>query len=271
MVFRVPVAVVLVALALLTAAGASAASKGKPGGGPKGPSGYDVSYPQCGGALPSNVSFAIVGVNDGIVYSANPCLGTGDGASELAWAEGYEPAPIFYANTADPGPTLSSHWPSGQTSPQFCDPSQPDSSSCSYDYGWNAAANSYQDAVDAYVSLGQLPAGATQTPQPDEWWLDVESANSWEQNTANNVAALQGEAAYLQSVGASTVGFYANATDWQSITGGTSVFASLPSWRPGGGGQHSAAAYCGTTGVTGGPVKYSQYASGGFDADVRCY
>ena len=28
--------------------------------------------------------------------------------------------------------------------------------------------------------------------------------------------------------------------------------------------------YCGTAGVTGGPTKYSQYASGGFDADVRC-
>jgi hypothetical protein len=34
--------------------------------------GYDVSYPQCGGALPTNVAFGIVGVNRGIVFSPNP-------------------------------------------------------------------------------------------------------------------------------------------------------------------------------------------------------
>src|SRR5207249_2462843 len=117
------------------------------------PTGYDVSYPQCGASLPKNVSFAIVGVNDGIVYKANPCLTT-----QLAWATRYETAPILYVNTGDPGPALSSHWPSGQTSPQVCDASNPDSPQCSYDYGWNAAANSYADAVSA---------GATAT----EWWL----------------------------------------------------------------------------------------------------
>jgi len=235
-------------------------------GGGKTATGYDISYPQCGGPFPSNVLFGIVGVNDGIVYSANPCLG-----GELAWAEQYEPTAILYANTADPGPALSSHWPTGQTFPRYCDAAQIDSPECSYDYGWNAAADSYQDAVDAYVSLGKLPQGATSTPQPNEWWLDVESANSWEQSTANNVAELQGEVDYLRSQGVSSIGFYANAGDWQTITGGTSAFAALPSWRPGAGGQVTAQSYCGTTGVTGGPTKYSQYASGGYDADVRCY
>lgn len=216
------------------------------------PAGYDVSYPQCGHSLPTNVSFGIVGVNDGIVFSANPCL-----ASELAWAKRYEAAPILYANTADPGAALSSHWPAGQTTPEYCDPAQTGSAACSYDYGWNAAANSYADAASA---------GATAT----EWWLDVESANSWESNTANNVAELQGEVAYLQSQGATTVGFYANASDWKAITGDTTAFASFPSWRPGASTQRTAASFCGTAGVTGGPTRYSQYASGGFDADVRC-
>jgi hypothetical protein len=255
---------------LLTAGVASAQAKqGKPRAGGS-PTGYDVSYPQCGASLPTNVSFAMVGVNDGIVYRANPCLGTGDGTSELAWAERYEPVPILYANTGDPGPALSSHWPSGQTAPEVCDASQPDSSACSYDYGWNAAADSYRDAVGAYVSLGQLPAGATQTPQANEWWLDVESANSWETNTANNVSELQGEVAYLQSEGVTSIGFYANASDWKTITGGTTAFASLPSWRPGASSQRVAQTYCGTTGVTGGATEYSQYAAGGFDADLRC-
>ena len=259
---------VLVFAAAFLMVGATAA-QAKPHGGSS-PTGYDVSYPQCGGALPTNVSFGMVGVNDGIVYSANPCLGAGDGSSELAWGERYEAVPILYANTADPGPALSSHWPSGQATPEVCDASQPDSRGCSYDYGWKAAADSYRDAVNAYISLGQLPVSAAQTPQPNEWWLDVESANSWESNTSNNISALEGEVAYLQSQGVTAIGFYANANDWQTITGGTSAFSGLPSWHPGGGSQRTASSFCGTSGVTGGPTRYSQYASGGFDADMRC-
>jgi hypothetical protein len=264
---RAPLLLVLAAALMLGLPGVAAATPA--GGGGKSPTGYDISYPQCGGPLPTNVLFGIVGVNAGIVYSANPCLGAGDGASELAWAEQYEQVAILYANTADPGPALSSHWPTGQMTPQYCDGS--DSTSCSYDYGWDAAADSYQDVVNAYISLGKLPAGATQTPQPNEWWLDVESANSWESNAVNNVADLQGEVAYLQSQGASSVGVYATTGDWQAITGGTTAFSSLPSWRPGAAGRRTAMSYCGTSGVTGGPTEYSQYRSGGFDADVRCF
>lgn len=245
--------VVLALLSVCCWSAASATAKGKPQ--PKQPTGYDISYPQCGGAFPSNVLFGIVGVNDGIVYSPNPCL-----ASEISWAERYEAAVILYANTADPGPALSSHWPTGQTSPRVCDPANPDSTDCAYDYGWNAAADSYADAVNAYASIGE-----------NEWWLDVESANSWETNTANNVAELQGEADSLTAHGASSVGYYANAGEWQTITGGTTAFTASPSWRAGAGSQAGAQSYCGTVGFTGGPLKYSQYASGGYDADVRCY
>src|SRR5205823_1713192 len=56
------------------------------------PATYDVSYPQCGGALPTNVDGGIVGVNAGIVFSANPCL-----ATEWAWAaRATAYAPAFY-------------------------------------------------------------------------------------------------------------------------------------------------------------------------------
>jgi hypothetical protein len=261
---------------------AVAVAKGKPGGGGNGgggngggsSAGYDISYPQCSGAFPSNVLFGIVGVNAGIVYSPNPCLGNGDGASELAWAEQYDGrgAAILYANTADPGPTLSTHWPAGETSGTgvYCDPAQLDSTACSYDYGWFAAADSYQNAVNAYIDLGELQPGATQTPQANAWWLDVETANSWEANTANNVADLQGAVAFLQSQGASSIGFYSPSSEWQTITGGTTVFSSFASWQPGSRRESVAQSYCGTTGVTGGPVTLSQYFSGGFDADIRC-
>jgi hypothetical protein len=258
----------LVVACLLSVSVGSAGARGKPsrggGGGGSTPTGYDISYPQCRKPFPSNVLFGIVGVNDGIVYSPNPCLGTGDGASELAWALQYG-TPSFYANTADPGPALSTHWPTGQTSPQPCDAAQPDSSACSYDYGWNAAADSFRNAVIAYGELG-----VAQSPASSPWWLDVETANSWESNTANNTSALQGEVDSLANEGVSSIGFYVSANDWQTITGGVAVFSSYAYWQPGAGDESTARSFCNTVGVTGHPVTLSQYASGRFDADVRC-
>jgi hypothetical protein len=233
-------------------------------------SGYDISYPQCAGSFPSGGAFGVVGVNGGRAFSANPCLGTGDGASELSWA-GLNAA--LYANTGDPGPALSSHWPNGQASPKQCNTaSNPgsDTPECHYDYGWNAAADSYRDAVNAYVSLGWAPSGATTTPVANEWWLDVETANSWTSSTTLNVQALQGEVDYLTSIGASRVGFYAGSSPWQSITGNTKVFSAYPSWVPGAGTLSNAQSKCGGVGPSGGQVALSQYLSGGFDGDYRC-
>src|SRR5437764_13542651 len=93
--------------------------------------GYDVSYPQCGKQLPARPRFGIVGVNGGIVYRPNPCAST-----ELTWAQqAANGNPAFYANTGDPGPAYSSHWPAGQTTPQNCDAADNNSTACSYDYG----------------------------------------------------------------------------------------------------------------------------------------
>ena len=71
--------------------------------------------------------------------------------------------------------------------------------------------------------------------------------------------------------GVGLIGFYASSNAWQTITGGTTAFSSLPSWRAGIGSKAKGQSYCGTSGVTGGPIKYSQYSSGGYDADVRCF
>jgi hypothetical protein len=232
--------------------------------------GYDISYPQCNATFPSGGAFGIVGVNDGLPFSVNPCLGTVDGASQLGWA-GMNAG--LYANTADPGPALSSHWPNGQTTPKQCNTgSNPGSNTpeCHYDYGWNAAADSYQDAVSAYVALGWASPGATRTPVANQWWLDVEAANSWTSTPTLNVQALQGEADYLTSVGAAGVGFYANASDWQSITGSTTVFSSFPSWVPGAASLSEAESRCIGGGFTGGVVALTQFVSGGFDDDYQC-
>jgi predicted outer membrane repeat protein len=234
-------------------------------------SGYDISFPQCGGPFPASPAFGIVGVNGGRVFSPNPCLGTGAVMAELAWAGSMSVQ--LYANTGNPGPALSTHWPNGQTSPRACNTATApgaDTADCAYDYGWNGAADSYQAAVGAYVSLGLAPQGATRTPVADAWWLDVETSNSWRDDVSLNVAALQGAVAYLQSVGAASVGFYSTAYQWNVITGSTLVFAAAPSWVAGAMTASQARTSCDAIGFTGGIVQIAQYTANGFDADLIC-
>ena len=224
--------------------------------------GYDISYPQCGSAFPRNPAFGIVGVNGGIVFSANPCL-----ASQLTWAGTNAQ---LYANTGNPGPQLSTHWPTGQSTPRVCSASNPDTADCAYDYGWNAAADSYRKAVDAYVSLGRAPQGATRTPTANTWWLDVETGNSWRSADGLNVAVLQGAVAYLESVDVGGVGFYSTAYQWGQITGSSRTFATYPSWHAGAQTLHTAKRFCSGSGFTGGQIVLTQYIASGFDADYRC-
>jgi len=232
---------------------------------------YDISYPQCGRPFPTNAEFGIVGVNKGIVFSPNPCVGAGDGPPELTWAG--EVRAQLYANTGNPGPALSSRWPDGQTSPLPCNTaSSPgsDTANCAYDYGWNAAADSYQTAVGAYVSLGLASPGAARTPAPNVWWLDIETNNSWRTDVTLNVAALEGAVAYLHSMNTAGIGFYSTQYQWNQITGGTSVFSAYPSWVAGARSARQAVSNCSAAGFTGGRVALAQYSAGGFDADLLC-
>jgi hypothetical protein len=253
---------VAAAFALIAVVAAPASAKPAPK--PATSATYDVSYPQCGKALPSGATGGIVGVNNGIVFSANPCL-----ATEWSWAQRATTfAPAFYANTGNPGPAYSGHWPAGQQAPQVCDASN--SAACSYDYGWNAALDSYADAV-----------AVTPSPASYAWWLDVETGNSWEtlesaygQNAtakANDTAALTGAADALRSKGVTTVGVYSTTYQWTQITGGTGAqFASSPAWVAGVGSQANAQNNCHSTSFTGGRVELAQYALNGYDADLHC-
>lgn len=270
--------VAAIALALVAPA-ASANQRPKPA---PTPTGYDASYPQCGRSLPS-AAFAIVGVNNGIAFSANPCLGTGNGPSELAWAQrAANHAPAFYANTADPGPAYSSHWPTGQAAPQVCDPAANNSTACSFDYGWNAAKDSFADAVTAEQQVNGLSVSAATTKAAQAaWWLDVETTNSWQTlepaygqsaaSRANDTSALDGSVAYLHNVGVSQVGFYSTSSQWTQITGGTGThFATDPDWLAGYSNLTAARAGCASAGFAGGVVQLTQYPSNGLDADYPC-
>lgn len=231
--------------------------------------GYDISWPQCGRAYPSHPAFGIVGVNAGIVFSANPCL-----QSELAWAGGATGQ--LYANTGNPGPALSTHWPDGQTVGTYaCNLSKStllsarDTVGCAYVYGYNAAADSYNDAVLAFAKLGLSPA----TPAGSAWWFDVETSNSWRTDVTLNVAALQGAVLYLNLVGVANtrIGFYSTQYQWNQITGGPATsFDAFKSWVAGASSARGASAKCVGSGFTGGGVALAQYPSGGFDADLRC-
>jgi hypothetical protein len=255
---------------VLTAVTASLAAAWMPtttAGAAAGAHGYDVSYPQCSivSSLPPHDAFAIIGVNDGIVYTPNPCL-----ASEYSWATSGTPAAVsFYANTANPGPT-SSHWPKGQTANGITCPNQSSYrigtkayNDCSYIYGWNAAANSLAGAVQA---VG--------TPAPAAgWWLDIESANSWTTSRTANIFDIRGGLTYLKkntrTGTGSYVGIYTNSSSWSSITGSTQVFSKYPFWYPGATAA-TAPGLCSATSVTGGHIRYTQYDSNNLDNDYDC-
>lgn len=270
---------------LSLAASPAYASHGKPGGGGGGtssppPTAYDISYPQCGGAFPTGATLGIVGVNDGIVYSPNPCLGTGDGPSELTWANATG-TPAFYANTADPGPAYSSHWPGANTSAGGHTCTGGNTTDCSFVYGYQAAQDSFQDAVTAEQQLNSPTPTAAAQAAP--WWLDVETGNSWQTlesgygqtatSKANDTAALQGAAQALTDAGVtSPIGFYSTGSQWNQITGGTgTTFATNPDWVAGFRSLTGATSGCSSSySFTGGPVTLTQYPYSGYDADHRC-
>ena len=215
--------------------------------------GYDVSYPQCGTTLPTRPLFAIVGVNDGRPWNDNPCL-----AGEYAWARTSTSArPVgLYMNTANPG-TLSSHWGNPATPRTDCNPLMSEDLSCAYDYGWNAGAEA--------MAWASSQTGTAAGP----WWLDVETANSWSSNTAVNNADLQGSVDYLSQHGASSVGVYSTASQWNTITGTGTAFTGLPNWVAGSRSAKQAPTLCGSS-FGGGPVQLVQYPAGKLDGDVAC-
>lgn len=289
----VTAAVVLVVTVAAGSAPASAAGRpadpGSHGGGggsaPASSDGYDLSFPQCGSRFPGGAAFGVVGVNAGLVYSANPCLGTDDEPSELAWAiaTGH---PQFYANTGDPGPAHSSYWDveGWGSSPQPCTVDDLDTTGCSYDYGWYAAADSFHDAVAAEQQVGASTLNeAVGAAAAAAWWLDVETGNSWESledaytgdplllKTAfrNDAAALEGAVAYLRSRGITQVGFYSTSRQWDQVTGGAQL-PDYPDWVAGFTSASGAAVGCGAVGFSGGTVLMTQYPSRGYDGDHAC-
>jgi hypothetical protein len=113
-----------------------------------------------------------------------------------------------------------------------------------------------------------------------QWWLDVETGNSWQTlesygqtatSRANDQASIAGAVAALQASGVGSVGVYSTSYQWTQITGGTgTTFAAQPAWVAGVGSLSTARSNCGTTSFTAGRVTLAQYAQSGYDADYHC-
>ncbi len=231
--------------------------------------GNDVSWPQCNKPLPKGQLFGIVGVNDGLANNTNPCFST-----ELAWAEASvggtkQDTASLYVNTANPGNLGVADWPTSNIdllsgavdSDPYGTCSGNDDQACAYQYGWNMSE------LDAQTRIGN------NNPANFKWWLDVETNNSWETNTANNTADLEGMVAYFEGIGG-RVGLYSTATQWGQIVGtvnSTSNLYVLDSWLPGSSSLSGAENACKLPALTGGgTTTLTQYVAKRVDYDYSC-
>jgi hypothetical protein len=293
---------------------------------PTSPYGNDISYPQCGKQFPTGPTFGLVGVDDGIANKANPCLGPysgGAGTSELYWGSRLpgstsQPRVALYVNTADPGNTYNGQpiadWPKpgsrvpGLTNPYGQCGTDPSNSSvganrtgCAWVYGADIASLDASSGVPltgtasqsflTSASDGLKADGATVSGYAGsyQWWLDVETSNTWQSGSANalamNDAVLEGMLQYLKSLAVTVVGIYASSSGWNTIAGGQSTIESnwtaagnsapsplyaVPDWVPGAKTQSGAVSNCSTIPFTDGRIDLAQWVQSRLDYDQSC-
>ena len=228
--------------------------------------GYDVSYPQCGSALPDRQDIAVVGVNAGTGTTTNPCL-----ADQLTWgdavtADGSVLRADVYVNTANPG-HLGDWWPTADMALSGAPVVNPrgrcagaENAACAYVYGYS-------------VGLDDVRNRGVTDPAARMWWLDVETMNSWSWNRQANLAVLEGMAAAIRA-GGGDVGIYSTQRQWNIIIGDSTPSVSLagtPSWIAGATTRDGALRSCDADPLTpNGTVRMVQWVEHGIDHDVSC-
>ncbi|MGZ7023851.1 MAG: hypothetical protein ACXVJ3_21650, partial [Ilumatobacteraceae bacterium] len=206
--------------------------------------GYDISWPQCGGAYPPPPhDITIVGVNDGTTYTKNPCLD-----SEAAWAG---PSLTLYVNVDG----LPNDTTSGLTGPGgSC--AIADLACRSYNFGRNAATFD----ISYTASLGVVAS---------MWWLDVEIGKPWRtDNVAYNVEVIQGLLDGLRARGY-IVGIYSTSYQWGVITG-SGYNPGSPIWVPGAHNASEAVSYCDKSHTFGGGTTWLTQWTITYDHDYAC-
>jgi len=208
--------------------------------------GWDISYPQCGGPLPSGkFQYGIVGINGGRPYKHNPCL-----AEQWRWAQRSGAAGV-YVNVSFPrsAPELSA----GSTSAR--QPSCNGALACvAYNWGYNGV-------VDA------MTYARSQGVDPPFVWLDVEVLNYWTSDLALNAVVIRGAIDGVRAHGKEP-GIYSTPLQWGRIAGDEAP--GLPVWSAGANGFESVGRYCTQRGFGGGPVAFVQLLPGQYDPNVAC-
>jgi hypothetical protein len=196
----------------------TASSSGGEGGGsrshaPKGPVGYDVSWPQCGEipSLPDKVQFAIVGVNGRLPNQPNQCLG-----DELRWAAkatkaagGKDPVSV-YATVANPADVRGkiSDWPkSGKTLYGECAPGNV--KACANQYGRNLAEQDMKWLARAEEQS---------VVKVEQAFLDVEPPYSWSRKPELNRVVVRGMVRVFHANNLD-VGVYSTRVAWNQLMG----------------------------------------------------
>ena len=222
---------------------------------PHGGTGFDISFPQCERGFPeSPQSFAVLGVTHGHAFTYNPCL-----HDEFVWAQqAGGVAPSLYMNL-----NYAVGWsaPKGWNGPKG-DCARADEGCRAYNYGYNAAQ-------DAYNYAARQASGASM------WWIDIESLNTWSDDTNLNDVTIQAAIDFLVGQGA-TVGVYSTPVQWSDIAGRDFApalpnGAPLPNWTGTQAIPQTAARYCAPRyGFGGGRIWLVQYPSGDYDVNYAC-
>ena len=209
--------------------------------------GWDVSWPQCGRPLPAKAhGFAIIGVTDGHLWDINPCL-----AEQHRWSTRGGALGGLYVNV---------NWPSRADEPtlplRMADACGPGDEACQlYQWGFRGVSHAVDEAARRSVSAPR-------------WWLDVETANRWSQDTARNALIVRGAIDALTARGID-VGIYSTSYQWGVIVG--DFAPGLPIWVAGPRDVEEAARACRTGPSFGGGVVWMvQYPHQGFDGNLMC-
>ena len=202
--------------------------------------GYDVSYPNCAARLPVG-EFAVIGLNGGRPFTANPCFAR-------QWAAARPPRSV-YINTAY-SPTLFRHLTPDCSAAARGRPLRP------------AAQRAYAVGCSEAVAALQLLAA---TP-PLAIWLDVEPDNTWSSRRSLNAATIKGILDHLLTQSPHPViGVYSNAGFWLRIVGNWRSL-SVPEWIATGAPDPPGC----PSGFAAGPVWLSQSTDGRRDVDTVC-
>ena len=217
-----------------------------------GSTGYDISYPQCGGPYPTG-AFGIIGVDGGYPFAHyNPCL-----ADQVSHA----PNAALYLNTGyDP---VYTQVDGTHTLPACVTQSASVLGTDPQRAAWAVGCSEASRSITYATSQG--------VTNPSSWWLDVETANSWSSTDLSlNQYTLQGVVDTVLRQSPASVGIYSTRYQWNAIVGSLPVSGVNADWvATGSSSANKARGYCSKS-LTGAPVWFVQYLHSGFDTDYAC-